>query len=132
MKVIAVLFVIVIGIVALVVKFGGVTSFDPAAGAEEFVASVQTGMTWQEVADRRMPKKYAVVSDDPDNALGRSPDIKFNPGAFGDRMKNNPPPAGFIFFYTFDAEHAYDVYFDELGNVSQVVKPMTTKDLLGM
>lgn len=129
MKVLAVLFVVVIALVAAVVKFGGVTGFDPAAEAATFVQEVAVGMTWQQVADVKMPKKYAAIRDDPESLSVRGPSVDFDPGKFGTMMQSGGPSAGFIFLYTFDTEHVYDVYFDPQGNVTSVEKPPTATDL---
>lgn len=129
MKVLAVLFVLVVIGVALVVKFGGVADFDPAAGADDFVAQVQPGMSWQQVLDVKAPKKYAVFSNNPDRLHG--PIVKFDEATFRSNMQNGGYPLGFFFEYRFDAQNAFNVNFDEQGNVSGVEKIMTMSDLLG-
>lgn len=127
MKVLAVLFVLVIVGVFLVVKFGGVTNFDPAAGAEQFVQDVQPGMSWQQVVDLKKPKKYSAYN--PDKELGHGPIVDFDPDKFATNMQNNSYPYGFFFEYTFDAEHAYNVSFDAQGNVETIESRMTTSHL---
>lgn len=130
MKVLLILFVLIVVAVALVVKFGGVTGFDPAAGAEQFVQDVQPGMSWQQVADLKEPKKYAAYSDNPEKISGHGPIVKFDRDAFAGNMQNNAYPLGFFFEYTFDAERAYNVTFDSQGNVETIENRMTTADLL--
>ena len=129
MKVLAVLLVVVIALVAAVVKFGGVTGFDPAADAESFVQQVQAGMTWQEVADVKTPRKYQVIRDDPEAISERGPEVKFDPGRFGTMMQSGGPAGGFIFLYSFDTENVFDVYFDPQGRVISVERPRTAADL---
>lgn len=129
MKVLAVLLVLVVVAVMLVVKFGGVTGFDPAAGAQQFVADVQPGMSWQQVVDLKTPKKYA--SYNLDRPLGYGAIVKFDEAKFAAAMQSNSYPLGFFFEYTFDAEHAYNVAFDGQGNVERIETRMTTADLLG-
>ncbi|MEL7088525.1 MAG: hypothetical protein AAGL98_08835, partial [Planctomycetota bacterium] len=90
---------------------------------------VQAGMGWQQVADVKMPRKYAVIRDDPEALSVRGPEVRFDPGKFGTMMQSGGPSAGFIFMYSFDAEHVYDVYFDPQGNVTAVEKPATAADL---
>ena len=131
MKVLAVLIVLVVVGVGLLVKFGGVMSFDPAAGAEQFVADVQPGMTWQQVVDLKMPKKYAVYSDNPDRMMKHGAISKFDEDKFAAAAQSNPFPLGFFFDYTFDAEHAYRVVFDSQGLVETIEPRMTTSDLFG-
>lgn len=131
MKVLVVLLVVVIALVALVVKFGGVTSFDPAAGAQQFVADVQPGMTWQQVVAVKAPKKYAAFKDDPESMMGHGPIVRFDEASFASSMQQASYPLGFFFEYTFDAEHAYNVNFDAQGNVESIEERMTTSDLLG-
>lgn len=129
MKVLAVLLVLVVAAVMLVVKFGGVTGFDPAAGAQQFVADVQPGMSWQQVVDLKTPKKYATYN--PDRPLGYGAIVKFDEARFATAMQGSSYPLGFFFEYTFDAEHAYNVVFDGQGNVERIEERMTTADLLG-
>ncbi len=131
MKVLVVLLVLVILAVALVVKFGGVAGFDPAAGAQQFVADVQPGMTWQQVVAVKAPKKYAAFKDDPESMVGHGPIVKFDETQFASNMQSASYPLGFFFEYTFDAEHAYNVNFDAQGNVESIEERMTTSDLLG-
>lgn len=128
MKVLLVLIVLVIAAVFLVVKFGGVTSFDPAAGAELFVQDVQPGMTWQQVVDIKEPKKMAAYN--PDAQLGYGAIVDFKPDKFATNMQNGSYIHGFFFQYNFDNEHAYNVSFDSQGNVESVENRMTTSDLL--
>ena len=106
-------------------------SFDPAAGAEQFVADVQPGMTWQQVVDLKEPKKYAVYSDNPDRMLGHGPSSKFDLDRFTATTQTNTFPLGFFFDYNFDAEHAYRVVFDSQGLVETIEPRMTTADLFG-
>ncbi|MBB6431266.1 hypothetical protein HNQ40_003072 [Algisphaera agarilytica] len=129
MKVLAVLLVVVIVGVALLVKFGGVTDFDPAAGADEFISQVQPGMSWQQVVDIRPPKKFAAFSNNPNRLHG--PIVKFDEAAFATKIQNGSYNLGFFFEYRFDAENAYNVNFDEQGNVTSVEELMTMSDLLG-
>ena len=131
MKVLAVLLLVVILGVALLVKLGGVTSFDPAAGVEQFLADVQPGMTWQQVVDIKEPKKYAVYTDNPDRLLGHGAISKFNADKFAANTQKQSYPLGFFFDYTFDAEHAYRVVFDGQGLVEAIEPQMTTADFFG-
>ena len=129
MKVLAVLLVVVIAGVALIVTFGGVTEFDPAAGAEEFVAQVQPGMSWQQVIGVKAPKKFAIYTDNPERPHGAIGN--FNQASFTTSFQNGSFKWGFFFVYRFDTEHHYHVIFDEQGNVSYVEEQMTFSDLLG-
>lgn len=119
--------VLVAVVVALVVKFGGVTGFDPQAGAQEFVQQVKPGMTWQQVVDVKEPKKWGGISYD---AMGgRGPIVRFNRDKFASKMTGAGMPDGFIFDYAFDAENIYEVHFDASGTVTSVEVPMRAVDL---
>jgi len=131
MKVLVILMVLVIAVVALVVKFGGVMAFDPAAGVEDFMENVKPGQTWQQVLDVKTPRKYFIMREDKEGFVGPGPEIRFDADKFATRMQANAPARGFMFKYAFDTENIYDVYFDAAGTVTSIEKPMTMGDLLG-
>lgn len=86
-------------------------------------------MDWQQVADLKKPKKYAILRDNPEARSDRIPEMKFVPDQFGTAMQGGSHAAGFIFYYRFDTDNQYDVFFDGQGKVAMVEKPRTVKDL---
>lgn len=132
MKVVFGLFVFLALVGACLYFFGGLSGYDPAKQGEDFHAAVKPGLTWQQVLDIQVPRTFCVMDYGNQYDLdGRSASRKFDEAAFRQSMQNNAGPAdGFIFEYVFDAEHAYDVYFDGSGNVTMVQEAITTSDLL--
>ena len=129
MKVIIVLFVIVVAIVAAVVHFGGLTGWDPAAELNEFKSTVKPGMSWEQVADFKKPKKYQAYSAEGFGGLAPAQD--FNPDNIRRAVEGSKFEDGFLFPYSFGADAKYEVHFDADGVVTQVVKAATAADLLG-
>lgn len=129
MKVLLVTFVLVAAAVAALVYFGGFTSFDPAAQAQEFKQTVKPGMSWKEVADLRKPK--TIVQYDIDSqGLSVERQVGYDMDEFARRMDKGQFDQGFAFQYVFTADDAVSVSFDEQGNVQSMDKMRTTNDLL--
>ena len=127
MKVILVLFVIVVAIVAAVVHFGGLTAGDPKAEMEQFKSSVKEGMSWEEVAALRKPKKYQTFGE---GFGGLAPAQDFNPDQIRRQVEEGNFESGFFFTYSFAADAVYDVHFDEKGMHTHMEKARTASDLL--
>ncbi|MEM1354640.1 MAG: hypothetical protein AAGH88_07135 [Planctomycetota bacterium] len=121
---------ILIGVVLFFV--GGLSGYDPAEQAAEFKANVKPGDPWTKVLDARPPKTWAVIDYNNQYSMDpRSASRDFDEPSFRDAMAKGTGPAdGFIFEYVFDTEHAYDVWFDPAGNVTQIEDRPTASDLL--
>jgi len=117
------------GIVLFLVFQFGASGLSTAEQAKQFREKVSPGMSWEQVADVKEPRKYIEVSR---KAMGgeRQP-INFKRKAMKKMVSNGALADGFIFRYRFDQEHTWNVVFDSAGTVQAVRKPhLTTKGLL--
>lgn len=130
MKVVIISFILVVVGLYLAFHFGGIGSLDPAQQAEQLKADVTPGMTWQEVADKRPPKRYQTFVQLEDGSIREAPEVKFDRGEFDAAFKASGYPLGFNFVYIFGAESQYSVAFDPEGKVTSVDKLTTLGDLL--
>ena len=121
---------IVVGIIALVLvfQFGGYSSLDPAEQAQQFREQVSEGMTWEQVADVREPRRFTAVN--PNAMGGQGLERDFDRQSLADDISDNERLRhGFVFLYRFDASHHYDIVFSPQGEVVAVNEPRTAKDL---
>jgi hypothetical protein len=100
----------------------------PEQQAANFLASIKPGMTWEQVSAVKAPRKWAVADGE---AMGGHKQMQdFNATALADGIKNGNIANGFVFQYRFHEDHAYLVWFDETGKVTEVVKMPSMKDLM--
>jgi hypothetical protein len=129
MKFMFILMAVLAVVVLLMVQLGMFTAEDPKEAADELRNMVKPGMTWQQVVDIRMPKKYAKVK--PEALGGTSAPRKFDRAKFEQAVPKGSYPDGFTFPYTFSAAQAVQVLFDAKGTVIVVSDAPTMKDLFG-
>ncbi|MCK4342613.1 MAG: hypothetical protein KAY37_12925 [Phycisphaerae bacterium] len=136
-KVIVILLVLAGLVVFLAYQFGGVATFDPTVEGEALKAKIQPGMTWQQVADLKQPRKYQIIHErkkkvGPDEILMLIPGTKIDYDAayITAGFQNNTMPNGFIFPYHFSAQSAFQVVFNANGVVQEVGDLGTMADLL--
>lgn len=119
------------GLVVLIVLVGvgiwgayqfGMQGMDPAVEAQQFSGKVQPGMTWEQVADVKAPRKFY-----PFSGTGEGGGGEFDREGF--KVVAPTLGQGFNFKYQFSGDHAYQVNFDETGKVSSVEKMRTFNDL---
>jgi len=130
MKVVFSLFVLVGLGIFLAYQFGGIGSFSPADQAAKLKAEVTPGLTWQQVADKRPPRRYRAYIMTDKGFPGLGAEVKFNRAEFEPLVKDGTFSMGFLFMYLFDGEHQYEVNFGPEGKVTSIEKMMTIHDLL--
>jgi hypothetical protein len=100
----------------------------PEQQAENFVAAVKPGMTWQQVVAVQAPRRFAEAST---TAMGGHKQLQtYSDQVIRDSLAANSFLDGFLFNYQFTADHVYNVWFDQAGNVMTVQKVRTMGDLL--
>ena len=109
------------------VKAGWFSPEDPALAVERYLAAIQPGMSWEQVADIREPRDYTPYDFESEN--GSSYTRKFKRELIREELLDNLYKDGFAWEYHFSAAHALRIDFDRKGNVVAVDKPFTAKDL---
>ena len=128
MKAMIVLIVLVGAVIAIAFGLGLFSSEDPQVTLDNLRNAVKPGMTWQEVADVREPRKFTRVRF---QAMGgRTAPEKFDRAKIADAISKNEFSQGFAFEYRFSNAHAVEVIFDSQGTVETVAKLATVGDLL--
>lgn len=110
-----------------VYQFGGFAELDPATQMAQMEQGVKEGMTWEQVADLREPKKLTVF--DFSAEFNPEREMDFNRQQLANMIANNQLDGGFKFRYDFSQAAAYEVYFDETGKVTEHGKGRTVSDL---
>jgi len=128
MKVVLGLIVLIGAIIAVMFGLGLFSSEDPQVTLDNLKNSVKPGMTWQEVADIREPRKFTRVRF---NAMGgRTQPEKFDRAKIADCISKGEFSDGFAFEYRFSNAHAAEVIFDSQGTAETVADMVTVGDLL--
>lgn len=126
MKGLLVLIVLVGVALWAVYQFGGFSGLDPQQQLAELQQKVQPGMTWEQVADIREPRKFYVYDFTADNPERM---VDFNRTAVADMVKNNGVESGFKYRYTLSEAAVFEVDFDGTGKVVSAGKGRSTADL---
>lgn len=128
MKVILILAVIMFLAVFAAYKFGGFESLDPADQVANIRQNVSAGMPWDKVVEIHTPRKVAAIKSD---AMGgQAAPQDFDPATLKAAIAKGHYPEGFVFPYTFSGKDAVEIYFDSQGKVTDLVKPVTSSDIL--
>lgn len=127
MKGLVVLFVLVVAGVAAAYYFGGFSTLDPAAQAKEIQEKVKPGMTWEQVADVKQPRRIYPIDFDTINGEGHP--IDFDRGNIANLVSNGSLPNGFLYRFNFSDAHSIGVSFNHEGKVVSVDKLRTAADL---
>jgi hypothetical protein len=127
MKVVAILFVLVAAGVFVLVKFGGLADYDPAAQVEEFKKTVKPGEKWDAVLDKFPTKKMGWMTYQ--NLNPKGPLFDFAKDGLAAQIKQGSHADGFYLSYILTADDQYDVYCDAQGVVTRVERQMTMNDL---
>ncbi len=119
--------IVVVGVgIWATIQFG-FSGMDPAAQAAEFKQKVQPGMSWEQVADYKAPRRFYPINPESMNGEGQPVDF------VRENLKNDVAAgglsSGFKFKYTFSGDEQYEVYFDETGTVASVDPMVTFNDL---
>jgi hypothetical protein len=131
--------VVLIAIGAAVVYFGGeLFRFDPNKQAQDAMASITPGMTWQQVIDTVGDPQKVQVFIEREEMIGGEKTTVIKPGQPFDynksrhvnRIDNGEMPHGYIFVYWYSNASAFDVTFDPDGTVTYVSEKMTPNSLL--
>ena len=126
----ALLILIILAGLIIVGVYFMVSGVDPAAEGQTFRQTIHTGMTWEEVADLKAPRKFSPVSTNPQNMTGKDPAQDFDRDRMRNLVSNGSLPAGFVFGYKFTNEHAWELYFDSTGKLIDIQDMKTINDLL--
>lgn len=114
-------FLIVWGILSLL-------NDDQKIPADKIRNSVKLGMTWEQVAEIREPRKYALIRA---AAMGgRLSGRKFDRETIAKAVESGGMTEGFAFEYRFSGTEAVEVLFDSGGTVIYVGDLPTINDLL--
>lgn len=129
--------VVGLGIIGLTYSAGGIAGYDPTAQGEEAMEAIQPGMTWERVIETTQPPgKYRsmIASTTPDGFESVTPagSQRFDLDSFRKHAAADGYTHGFIFEYRYSAEAAFDVWFDEAGEVASVQMQRGVADLLHM
>ena len=125
-----ILCLVVVGLsVWAVLKFGGVSDWDPSAGVADFQAAAVPGEDWQDVVATMRPRAYQLSSPGP---FGPEPgaEIRWDPEQFEGKVAAGETAEGFVLLFQPSAGEAWDVHFSGGGKVVAVEEPITGKDLL--
>ena len=115
MKVVLGLIVLIGVVIAAMFGLGLFSSEDPQVTLDNLKNSVKPGMTWQQVADVREPRKFTRVRF---QAMGgRTQPEKFDRAKIADCISKSEFSQGFTFEYRFSNAHALEVIFDDQGTV---------------
>ncbi len=123
-----------------VLHFTGTFDFDPAQQAKDARAAIAPGMSWKKVvAGAGAPKKYCIyivqkkMVDGTEIEFAKpGPEVNYDEQAIASRVDDGSFPVGFSFFYRFSNADAFEVKFDEYGDVTMVQDLVTMKDLLDL
>ena len=128
MKAVLGLIVLIGVVIAAMFGLGLFSSEDPQVTLDNLRNAVKPGMTWQQVADVREPRKFTRVRF---SAMGgRTQPEKFDRAKIADAISKNEFATGFAFEYRFSNAHAVEVIFDSQGAVETVAKLATVSDLM--
>ena len=117
---------------------GGYASLDPNQQGIDAKKAITPGMTLTKVvAAAGAPRKYSQFHKVVEKVMGREVEtiktlakINFNVVKVLDRISNDDLPDGFVVHYRFSESVAFDVHFDNTGNVTDIEDAMTMADLL--
>ena len=117
MKALLITIVLVSAAVAAVLHFGGVTSWDPEAAAEELRALAVPGVDWETLADHTQPQHYRAYQEDPEYGLTTGVSIKFDRERFAGSVARGKMDKGFILEYLMAEGEVYTLNFDDDGKM---------------
>lgn len=128
MKVVLGLIVLVVVVIAAMFGLGLFSAEDPQVTMDNLRNSVKPGMTWEQVAEIREPRKFTRVRF---QAMGgRMQPERFDRAKIADAVSKNEFADGFAFEYRFSNAHAMEVVFDSQGTVEGIDNLPTFGDLL--
>jgi hypothetical protein len=117
---------------------GGVGAFDPAEQGRQAKAALRPGMSFDQACDLTGdPRKYQIINRKVRRFQGEefvslvpAPPVDCTRARIKERLAEGSLPYGFVCAFTYSADVAFTVKYDEAGAVASVEEVMTFSNWL--